>query len=165
MASDLQTEPKDVPALLTAARANPDAVITTTRWQAPGQSKVRLLCNWIFRKFFWFLYNTKLTDLTFGYRVYPTALVQGIQWQECRQPFLVESMVKPLRLGVKALEVPTSRPAWTEGESQHPFFRNLAYFRTCLKVRFSSRDSLVAREPEWLPFRITARHVPQHQAV
>ena len=55
-------------------------------------------------------------------------------------------MIKPLRLGVPALEIPSVWTARQEGESQNPFFRNFEYFRTGLKVRFAPRRSLLRRD-------------------
>jgi glycosyltransferase involved in cell wall biosynthesis len=147
MASDLETDPKDARALIEEAKKNPSGIVTTSRWLAgsafAGYSKIKLVCNWMFQHFFSLLYGTHLTDMTFGYRIFPTQLVQAIQWEELRHPFLLETMVKPLRLGVPVKEIPTDWHARIEGESQNPFFRNFVYFRTGLKTRFASRRSIL----------------------
>jgi hypothetical protein len=147
MASDLETDPNMVRELIVEARKIPSGVVTTSRWRAhatfEGYSKIKLLCNWIFQHFFSFLYGTHLTDMTFGYRIFPTKLVQAIKWEELRHPFLFETMVKPLRLGVPVTEIGCGWQARIEGESQNPFFRNFAYFRTGLKTRFASRQSIL----------------------
>jgi glycosyltransferase involved in cell wall biosynthesis len=152
MASDLETDPKDVRALIVEARKNPAGIVATSRWAAhatfEGYSTIKLVCNWLFQHFFSFLYGTRLTDMTFGYRLYPTKLVQAIQWEELRHPFLLESIVKPLRLGVPVTEVPTGWRARIEGESQNPFFRNFVYFRTGLKTRFASLQSILKAIPD-----------------
>jgi hypothetical protein len=147
MASDLETDPKYVGALVEAASKNPDSIVATSRWLEAGQfagySKIKLLCNWIFQRFFSVLYGTHLTDMTFGYRILPTKLVQSIRWEEVRHPFNLETIVKPLRLGVPATEISTSWHARIEGESQNPFFRNFEYFKIGLKTRFASRRSIL----------------------
>lgn len=147
MASDLETDPKDVRALIDEERKNPQGIVTASRWQNAGQfhgySKVKLVCNWMFQKFFSALYGVRLTDMTFAYRIFPVKLVQAIRWDELRHPFLFETLVKPLRLGVTVKEIPSVWRARTEGESQNPFFRNFAYFRTGLRARFASRRSLL----------------------
>jgi glycosyltransferase involved in cell wall biosynthesis len=149
MATDLETNPNEVGGLIAEAVKNPSAIVTTSRWikggEFHGYSKIKLVCNWIFQHFFSFLYFTHLTDMTYGFRVYPTKLVNAIRWEEVRHPFNLESVVKPLRLGVKVIELPSVWYARIEGESQNPFFRNFAYFRTGLKTRFCSRHSLVKR--------------------
>ncbi len=147
MASDLETDPKDVRVLIEEERKNPGGIVTASRWQNAGDfqgySKVKLACNWLFQRFFSILYSTQLTDMTFAYRIFPTRLVQAIQWEELRHPFLFETVVKPLRLGVPVTEIPSVWRARTEGESQNTFFRNFAYFRTGLRARFASRRSIL----------------------
>jgi glycosyltransferase involved in cell wall biosynthesis len=147
MASDLETDPKYVRELIEAARKNPGGIVATSRWLVPGQfqgySKIKLFCNWLFQRFFSILYGTHLTDMTFGYRIMPAKLVQAIRWEEVRHPFNLESIVKPLRLGVPVTEISTTWRARIEGESQNSFFRNFEYFRTGLLTRFASRRSIL----------------------
>jgi glycosyltransferase involved in cell wall biosynthesis len=149
MASDLETRPEDAPVLVAAAKEHPDAVITASRWKGggfKGYNPVKLVANWIFQKSFAVLYGTHLSDMTFGYRILPTHLVKSIQWEELRHPFVLETIVKPLRLGVRAIEVPTSWEARVEGESVNPFMRNFEYFRPGLKTRFMSREAILGKD-------------------
>jgi hypothetical protein len=150
MASDLETDPRDVAVLIAEARKHPSAIITASRWQAGvqfhGYSRVKLLCNWIFQRAFSILYATKLTDLTFAYRIFPTKLVQAIRWEDLRHSFLFETLVKPLRLDVPVIEIPSAWRARTEGASQNTFFRNFEYFGIGLRTRFASRESLLLPE-------------------
>ncbi len=74
-------------------------------------------------------------------------LVQSIRWEELRHPFLFEALVKPLRLGVQVIEIPSAWKARTEGESKNTFFYNFAAFRTGFKTRFSSKRSILKEEP------------------
>jgi hypothetical protein len=152
MASDLETDPADVKVLIEAARRRPDAVITASRWRAAGgfhgYGRLKLAANWAFQRLFALIYATDLTDLTFGYRLFPTALVQAIAWQELRHAFLFETLVKPLRLGVPVIEVPSRWTARTEGRSSNSFARNVCYLRTGLAVRFADRASLLRLAPE-----------------
>jgi hypothetical protein len=147
MASDLETEPNDLAKLLEQARKTPWAIVAASRWRKGGSFAgylpVKLVLNWIFQGFFSLLYGVRLTDLTFGYRVYPTSVIQSIRWEELRHPFLFECLVKPLRLGVPVVEVTTTWRARIEGESQNPFFRNFVYFRTGFRTRFASTASIL----------------------
>ena len=55
MAPDLETKPEDEPLLVAAAKADPDAAITASRWGGggfEGYSEVKLLSRWIFLKIF-----------------------------------------------------------------------------------------------------------------
>ena len=151
MASDLETDPNDVKELIAAAEKNPAAIIAASRWLKSGSfqgySTVKWILNWIFQMIFAALYGKRLTDMTYAYRIYPTKLVQNIRWEELRHPFLFEAIVKPLRLGVEVIEIPSIWKARTEGESQNTFFRNFVYFRTGFKTRFLSKRSILKMEP------------------
>lgn len=148
MGSDLETNPGDVHVLISEEQKNPSGIVTTSRWIRGGAfndySKIKLVCNWLFQRFFSLLYLTHLTDMTFGFRIMSTELARAIQWEELRHPFNLESVVKPLRLGVPVTEIPTIWHARIEGESQNPFFRNFAYFRIGLKARFTRKKHLLA---------------------
>jgi hypothetical protein len=150
MASDLETDPRDVAVLIAEARKHPSSIITASRWQAGvrfhGYSTFKLLCNWIFQRAFSMLYATKLTDLTFAYRIFPTRLVQAIRWEDFHHSFLFETLVKPLRLNVPVIEIPSTWRARTEGVSQNTFFRNFAYFRIGWQTRFAPKETLLLPE-------------------
>lgn len=145
MGSDLETNPDEVHILIAEEQKNPAGIVTTSRWirggKFHGYSPVKLLCNWVFQRFFSLLYWTHLTDMTFGFRIMPTGLVQAIAWEEVRHPFNLECIVKPLRLGVPASEIPSIWNPRIEGESQNPFFRNFEYFRIGFKARFANKNS------------------------
>lgn len=151
MASDLETDPVLVPRLIEEARAHPNAMVTVTRWHSEGgfedYSGIKLVANWIFQRLFSALYWTKLTDMTYAYRIFPTKLLQAIEWEELRHPLLFETVVKPLRLGVRVIEIPGIWRARTEGESQNTFARNFEYFRIGLRVRFAAADRLLRNYP------------------
>jgi glycosyltransferase involved in cell wall biosynthesis len=139
MASDLETDPNDVKHLIAESEKNPQAIIATSRWIRKGEfhgySTTKLFCNWVFQRFFSILYRTPLSDMTYGYRLLPTRLVQAIEWEELRHPFNLETIVKPLLLGVPATEIPSTWYARVEGESQNPFLNNFAYFGIGLRAR------------------------------
>lgn len=147
MASDLETDPATAPTMIATAKSNPNAIIATSRWLKPdsfhGYNRVKLVANWAFQHIFSTLYGASLTDMTFGYRLYPRKVLQAIKWEEPRHPFFLETIIKPLRLGVSVLEVPTNWLPRCEGESHNSFFANFAYFRPGLKVRFASPSSLL----------------------
>jgi glycosyltransferase involved in cell wall biosynthesis len=150
MASDLETDPRDVAVLIAEARKHPASIITASRWQAGvqfhGYSKIKLICNWIFQRAFSILYATKLTDLTFAYRIFPTRLVQAIRWEDLRHSFLFETLVKPLRLDVPVIEIPSTWRVRTEGVSQNTFFRNFEYFKIGWQTRFARKETLLLPE-------------------
>jgi glycosyltransferase involved in cell wall biosynthesis len=146
MASDLETDPNCVPLLIATAKEHPNAIVTASRWRGGGfigYSRVKLIANWAFQKIFSALYGVALSDMTYGYRIFPTRLVQAIRWDELRHPFLFETLVKPLRLGVRIFEIPAVWRARQDGESQNTFLRNFEYIRTGIACRFAPRHTLV----------------------
>ncbi len=157
LASDLETDPNDTYKLIAEAKKYPEAIVATSRWlQANsfnGYNQIKLFANWIFQKFFSTLYGVTLTDMTFGYRLFPTKLIQAINWEEVRHPFFFETIIKPIRLGIQVIEVPTTWGARIEGESHNSFFRNFEYFPIGFKVRFAQANSLL--KPNIDPKKIT----------
>jgi glycosyltransferase involved in cell wall biosynthesis len=147
MASDLETDPNIVKTLIAEEDKNPSGIVTASRWlkggKFEGYSKLKLICNWIFQRAFSVLYCTRLTDMTYAYRIFPTRLVQSIQWEELRHPLLFETLIKPLRLGVPVKEIPAIWTARVEGDSQNTFLRNFVYFRTGFKTRFAGKRSIL----------------------
>ena len=147
MASDLETDPNLVPILISIAKTAPDNIVTVSRWANGGgfvgYSKIKLIANWIFQKIFSLLYWTKLSDMTYAYRIFPVGVLKSINWQQLRHPFLFESIIKPLRIGVNVIEVPGLWRSRTEGVSQNSFFKNFAYFKIGITVRFMSKKKIL----------------------
>ncbi len=149
MASDLETDPHTVKDLLKTIKNENVDIVTCSRWignaHFEGYNVLKFILNKIFQLFFRMLYRTKLTDLTFAYRIFKIEIVKSIQWEELRHPFLFETLIKPLRLGYSVKEIPSSWTARKEGESQNSFFRNFVYFRIGLKVLFMPKEKIVKR--------------------
>jgi glycosyltransferase involved in cell wall biosynthesis len=141
MASDLETDPHTVRRLIDEARSGWD-IVATTRWRKgggfEGYNPAKYVLNWNFQKTIAALYRTRLSDLTYGFRIYRAALLKDIEWRELRHPFLLECVLRPLQAGATATEIPVRWEARREGESHNPFWRNFLYFGIALKVRFGS---------------------------
>ena len=91
------------------------------------------------------MFLTRLNDLTFGFRIFPTALLRMIDWKELRHPFFLETALVPLRLGVTFSQIPANWKPRPEGDSQNSFFANFRYFRTAFRVRFAKSDNLIRK--------------------
>lgn len=147
MAPDLETDPAYVKDFIKEAKKYPQDMITASRWLKKGSFKgynpVKLVLNYIFQKVFTVLYGVKLTDITFGYRLAPSNLLQLIKWEETKHPFFLETLLKPLKLGTKVHEIPTTWKSRCEGESQNSFWATFKYLRIAFKVKFESKKSLV----------------------
>jgi hypothetical protein len=132
------------------AKQYPEGIATASRWieggRFEGYSPVKLAANYLFQKMFSLLYGTRLSDLTYAYRIFPRSLVRSIRWEELKHPFFLETALKPLRLGVSIREIPAQWKARTEGESVNPFMANFTYFRIALITRFCKKDRLLVEE-------------------
>lgn len=147
MSTDLETDPNVMRVFIYAAKKYPNHIITASRWRKGGgfdnYNKVKLICNLIFEKSIAVLYGVGLSDLTYAYRIFPTDLMQSIKWEELKHPFFLETALKPLRLGVKFIEVPGHWAARTEGVSQNGFFDNFKYFRTAFHNRLLKEEDIL----------------------
>jgi glycosyltransferase involved in cell wall biosynthesis len=152
MAPDLETDPYLASEFIRMAKQYPNDMITASRWLRKGAfvgyGKVKLICNRIFQRVFSLIYKTRLTDMTFGYRCTPTSLFKAIAWEEVKHPFFLETILKPLLLGVKVHEIPTVWKARGEGESQNSFWKNFQYFGIAFRARFEPHSSLLKKSDE-----------------
>lgn len=147
MSADLETDPHLIREFIEQSRMNPEKIITAARWKHgggfKGYNKIKLLCNYIFEKAIAIFYFTSLSDLTYAYRLFPSKLMKNIRWEELKHPFFLETALKPLRLGVKFVEVPAKWQARTEGESVNSFFANFKYFRTAWHNRLLRPEQIL----------------------
>lgn len=148
MSSDLETPPDRLKDIIDRAEKGDVDIVATSRWLPGGDfgnySRVKLVCNWIFQRSFSLLYLCRLTDMTYGYRAYRREVLERYSWSETGLAFFLESLVKPLRDGMKVVEVPVSWRRRQEGKSHMVLSEYARYFRTGLKVRFARRRSFLA---------------------
>ncbi len=146
MAADLETPPKSVKDIIRRAKEGNVDIVATSRWIRGGAfgdyNRMKLVCNWLFQKMFALLYLTHLTDMTYGFRAYKTAILQEYHWEETGMAFFMESICKPLRCGARIAEVPVKWKKRQEGISHITLAAFLRYFRVGLSVRLASKHSL-----------------------
>ncbi|MCB9727719.1 MAG: glycosyltransferase family 2 protein [Deltaproteobacteria bacterium] len=105
--ADGQHDPDDIPGLLAAARARPDALIVGARDfdvpHVPGGSRFgRAFSN------FWVALETfrRLTDTQSGFRVYPVALTLALRVPPSRFQWEVEVLVRAAWAGLEVRDEP-----------------------------------------------------------
>ena len=147
MASDLETNPSFFYKLRTKSQKYQNKIVVASRWKDKNSFKgynfIKLILNKIFQIFFSFLYKSNLTDLTFGYRIYPSNVIKTIKLKELKHPILLESLIIPLKLGIKVLEIKSNWKSRLEGKSHNPFLNNFLYVKTGLRIFFSNRKNLI----------------------
>ncbi len=150
MSTDLETDPNIIKEFIALSKKNPDRIITASRWIKGGgfkkYNKVKLVCNLIFERLIGLFYFVGLSDLTYAYRIFPCDVMKSIKWQELKHPFFLETALKPLRLGVKFIEIPARWEARTEGVSQNSFMANFKYFKTAWNNRFLKKEDILKDE-------------------
>jgi glycosyltransferase involved in cell wall biosynthesis len=142
MASDLETDPHAVPELIATCLEFPGAIISTTRWRKQsvgfvGYGKVKMIFNWLFQKFIGILYQTSLTDLTYGFRLYPSEVIKKELWQRTDFAFLLESILVPLRDNVQVVEIPVVWKRREEGRSSNSIKQMIMYLFVAVKLRIN----------------------------
>jgi glycosyltransferase involved in cell wall biosynthesis len=143
IASDLETDPNLVKELIQMSVVNPDCIITTTRWS--GESAgfedyglIKKVFNWIFQKWISILYKSKLTDYTFGFRLYPAKSIKSVQWKSRDFAFLLEAILVPIKKGWKTVEIPHFWQKRIEGTSNNSVRYFFAYFKIAIVLKFIS---------------------------
>jgi hypothetical protein len=144
-----------VPRFIAAMKTGDWDIVAASRWLEgggfEGYSRLKLALNFLFQKFFCVLYRTNLTDLTYAYRLYRRATLEGIVWEELRHPFLLECLLKPLRRGARITELPCTWRA--RGSIRQHAPSNASLLRTAVKTRwvpvkrFSRPARLTAKSP------------------
>ena len=143
MASDLETNPKDVKNLISSSVKHPNKIICTSRWKTNKGFKnyglIKMILNYFFQFFFGKLFKTNLSDLTYGFRLYPYNSISGINWEVLNHGFLFESILKPIIMGWETVEIPTNWIKRIEGFSSNSIAFYKSYFFIGFKIYLNSK--------------------------
>lgn len=155
MSSDLETNPNDVAALVRKAEETEADIVCASRWLRgggfSGYSPLKFVLNYGYNLLFRLLYRTSVHDITFGYKLIRSEVLKQVKWEYGTHEFCAELLLRPLRLGYVATEIPTRWVKRPEGESKMSFMRNFRFvsaawriFRTPLE-RHVPADSVASR--------------------
>ena len=138
MSSDLETDPYSVKKMIQCSKKNPNKIITASRWLKKNKFKdygiLKVVANYIFQNTFSFLYGVKCTDMTFGFRIFPTYIIRKIKWEMLNHSFLFETIIKPIKLGIKVIEIESSWRKRKEGKTNNVFVNYFWYIYIGIKV-------------------------------
>ena len=138
MSSDLETNPYTVKKMIKSSKRFPEKLITASRWidrnQFSGYGFFKVVSNYLFQKLFSYLYKVKCTDLTFGFRIFPTKVLKKINWEMNNHSFLFETIIKPIRLGTEVIEIKTDWKKRIEGNTNNTFSNYFWYIYIGIKV-------------------------------
>jgi len=152
MSADLETEPEAVERMYVKMRQTGADVVIGSRWEDGGgfvnYDRVKWVCNWAFQKIFQVVYGTRLNDLSYGFKLFQYKVIQSIAWESTHHTIYLETTLKPLLEGYNMVQVPTVWIGRREGESVNPFFRNFAYVKLALALRWRTLRRSLPRFPQ-----------------
>lgn len=138
MSSDLETNPNDVRALLQKADETSADIVCASRWARgggfSGYSPLKFVLNYGYNQIFRILYRTRVHDITFGYKLIRSEVLRRVKWEYGTHEFCAELLLRPLRIGYKAVEIPTQWIKRPEGESKMTFMRNFRFVSAAWKI-------------------------------
>lgn len=141
MSADLETDPHLIKDMVAQIKQDSSIdVVATSRWIEgggfSGYSFKKKWMNYVFQKIFRTLYFTHLTDMTYGFRLMRTSIIKSIKWNCLNHEVFFETILKPLRLKCKIVEIPAQWLPRQEGESQIRMHYFLKYFYIGFVLRF-----------------------------
>lgn len=95
---------------------------------------MRLLVNRLFNFVFSVLLMTKISDLTFGYKMLTRNVGDSIDWKSDRHEVATETTIMPIALGYRVEEVPVSWIRRKYGKSSFRFSYNFQYVKIALRA-------------------------------
>jgi glycosyltransferase involved in cell wall biosynthesis len=163
MFADLESDPQLVPVMAEIAKREPKTIVSASRWikgaSFKGYGPFKLILNLLFQKGCAAFFRSNVTDFTYGFRLYPSEVLQTAAWRETRHAFVLESILEPLLWKVPVHEVPAHWVARREGVKHS---RLTAYCRYVITfIRIISRS----RPVEHADLSVLQRHVTAHPAV
>lgn len=154
MSSDLETNPNDASALVRKAEESHADIVCASRWinggGFSGYDPLKLVLNYSYNLIFRTLYRTSIHDITFGYKLIRTEVLRKIQWEYGTHEFCAELLLKPLRAGYTATEIPTRWVKRPEGDSKMTFSRNFRFVSAAWKILMEPANALTTAVPEGL---------------
>jgi glycosyltransferase involved in cell wall biosynthesis len=138
MFADLESDPRLVPTLVSESKAFPGAVISASRWIKGGgfedYGSFKLVLNYLFQRICGFGCRAKVSDYTYGFRIYPSRVLKTIPWRETDHAFVVESILRPYFHGVPIREVAAVWSPRKEGIRRFRFWQYIRYVPTVCRV-------------------------------
>jgi len=137
MASDLETNPKELSRMIKISLKNPNAIISADRWiSRRGFSDygiIKFFANFLFQKLIKFFFKYEILDFTFAYRIYPKKALKMKTINELRHGFALELLLRPIKEGYKVLTVPATWTKRVEGSSSITIKSYFSYLKVLYK--------------------------------
>ncbi|MBE6835567.1 MAG: glycosyltransferase [Ruminococcaceae bacterium] len=145
--SDLEMDPASVPAMIKAAKKNPDAIICASKFMKGSYREnygvFHYICNRAVNAAVGLILHIKGTELLSTFQIYPMELYNRMNFTSETRSYY-EYTMRPLAMGEKYIEIPTDYIRRTEGESNYNLKRYIDLGTTFLKTALSERKRLKA---------------------
>jgi len=146
MDADLSHDPKYIPSFIKKARDSFDVVIGSRRMPGGGvvgwswrRKLISFGGNFVGRK----IAGVNISDLTSGYRLYKTKVLEGIRLDEIKSTgysFQLEILARSIKKGFKVEAVPIVFRDRLQGRSKLSKRQWLDFLLTALRIRFGGFD-------------------------
>lgn len=138
---DLNTVPK----MVEAALGGYDLVLAS-RWIKGGRvydyDPLTYILNRGFQYIFRLLFWTRVHDLTYGFKLFNARLIREVHWWGDWHEIAMETTLKPLKLGYRLVEIPTTWRKRKEGVSKINIWKRMRYVPFALKILFTPKANL-----------------------
>lgn len=144
LVSDGEMDPRTIEDLVPIAKEKPHAVVCGSKWHkdsvVENASFIQAIGSRTINKFAAIMFGVKATDIFSIFQIYPLELYKKTNAS------IAEFTLKPLRLGVEYIEIPTFYKREEGRKSNFNFYgffkMGLGYIKSILRVRFSPKDRL-----------------------
>ncbi len=150
IASDMALDLSIIPQMIERAKKEPDVIHSASRWMKGCKfydyGTLKRFLNFCAQKFLAVLYMRNLTDFTIPVQIAPSELYKSIKFEETGFPFLLEMVLKPIRLGYKFTELPTNCYPRKDGKSSNSAKQIFSYLKVALHIRFMPKKDILLPE-------------------
>jgi hypothetical protein len=152
MSADGETPAEAVPRMLDMQRRVNADVVSTSRWIKNGSfidyGGIKYFTSFLAQQLCRVVYQSRLTEFTYGFRLYRSEILKDYNYFEVRHPFFLETLLVPLRAGYKIREIPVKWVPRVEGETVVTLPTLISYLRPLIFTRIRSRTALSSKQPE-----------------
>ena len=146
MSADGETPAEFAPLLIKEIVATGADIVSASR-RVPGGSltdygKIKSIISFMAQVVCKIIYNSNLTEFTYGYRAYKYSALLCIDFKEKKHPFFLETLLIPIRLGLDIAEIPVAWVSRKEGTSVMNIKTLVSYLRPIVEVRLRPKRFL-----------------------
>lgn len=142
MDSDGEMSPDTVPLMIKKMeQTNCDMVVGSRFMKGGGVEGYDKFKYWFmnrpFQTFFRILFNTKIHDLTLGFKLMKREVIDNIKFDSNFHDISVETTLRPIKYGYRLEEVPTVWKSRERGVSKNKLLKNFKYVFKALSIYLS----------------------------